>query len=67
MCNCIQKINERMERKYYAVQSTVGSFNSQSSAIRFRPITKAGKPHKHSRGDSVAWKYCPFCGVDLGG
>lgn len=62
MCDCIKKINERMESKHYATQSTVGSFDNQSSSVRFRPITISGRPHKHSRGDSVKWKYCPFCG-----
>jgi len=65
MCDCIKNINEQMERKYYAVQSTVGSFNSQSSHIRFRPITLSGEPHKHTRGDSVKWTYCPFCGEEI--
>lgn len=65
MCDCIKRINERMESKYYAVQSTVGSFNSQSSHVRFRPITREGKPHKHTRGDSVPWSYCPFCGEEI--
>jgi len=65
MCECIQKINERMESKHYAVYSTVGSFNNQSSSIRFRPITNSGEPSKHSRGDSVKWKYCPFCREEI--
>ena len=65
MCDCIQKINEQMERKYYAVQSTVGSFNRQSSHVRFRPITLGGKPHKHTRGDGVKWIFCPFCGEEI--
>lgn len=67
MCTCIKEINERMERKHYAVGSVVGSNNSQSSEVRFRPITLAGKHHQHSRGESVKWKYCPFCGQELRG
>jgi len=65
MCDCIQKINEQMERKHHAVQCVVGSFNNQSSHVSFKPIIKSGEPHKHSRGDTVKWMYCPFCGDQL--
>ena len=65
MCDCIKKLNERMDSKHYAVGSTVGSSNSQSSEIRFHPITNSGEPHKHTRGDSVKWEYCPFCGEKI--
>lgn len=61
-CDCMAKIIEKVEREEYAIQATIGSFNTQCSMISYRPITLAGVPSNHNGHTSVQWKYCPFCG-----
>ena len=65
MCDCIAIIKKETEQSEYAVNATVGSFDSQRSTVSYRPITLAGVPSKHNRYTSVPWKYCPWCGQHL--
>jgi len=65
MCDCIQKIIEKTEGREYAVDATVGSFNHQSSEVRYTPIRLDGEPSKHRRYTSANWKFCPWCGEQI--
>ncbi len=65
MCNCIEKIKEKINREKYAVYATVGSFDTQSSEVSYKPIRLDGVTSKHRRYTDVKWKYCPFCGQQI--
>ena len=66
MCDCIAEIIKKTEFENNAVQATVGSFNYQSTEVSYRPFRLDGKPYKHHRYTGVNWKYCPFCGEQIG-
>ena len=65
MCDCIAAIIDRTQQRECAVDAIVGSFNSQSSEVGYRPITLAGAPSRHHRYISEPWKYCPWCGQQI--
>lgn len=65
MCDCIKKIVQKTNREKDAIYATVGSHNTQSSGISYRPIRLDGEPSKHNRYTSVNWKYCPWCGLKI--
>jgi len=65
MCDCIQKIIQRVEAQNCAKRAVVGSFDNQSSSVSYTPIRRDGELSKHNRYTSAKWSFCPWCGCKI--
>lgn len=67
MCDCIQKVNEELEKKGLTLITNIQFAADMKTAVSFIPLAtqKIDKGNRKIKTLTLAPSFCPFCGKKI--